>query len=139
MARRLRAAPCAKGLVAANGGFLSKYSVGIYSATPAPWRAFESSALQTEIDSWAAPSVAPGNGEGIVETYTIDYSGAAPVGIVVGRLDGSGARFAARTDPADDSLARRMASEEPLGARVRVSRNSEDRSIIHEFQPRRAP
>ena len=26
------------GLVAANGGFLSKYSVGIYSTRPAAWR-----------------------------------------------------------------------------------------------------
>lgn len=138
MVRRLRAAPGAKGLVAANGGFLSKYSVGVYSTSSTPWRAVDSSALQAEIDSWEATTVAPGEGEGTVETYTIDYGGAAPIGVVVGRLDGSGARFAARTKPDDDSLARRMASDEPLGARVKVARNSEDRSIIHDFQPRRA-
>ncbi|HXV01322.1 MAG TPA: acetyl-CoA acetyltransferase [Caulobacteraceae bacterium] len=136
MARALRAAPGAKGLVAANGGFLSKYSVGIYSAAPAPWRGFDSAALQADVEAWEAPVTAPGEGSGVVETYTIDYSGPAPVGIVVGRQEGSGARFAARTDPDDDAIARRMGSEEPLGARIKVERNAEDRSIIREFTPR---
>jgi acetyl-CoA C-acetyltransferase len=138
MVRALRARPGTKGLVAANGGFLSKYSVGIYSTTAAPWRGFDSGDLQREIDGWAAPVVAPGEGTGVVETYTIDHSGPAPVGIVVGRLDESGARFAARTDPLDDAIARRMTSEEPLGARVTVARNDEARSIIRAFNPREA-
>ncbi|HEY7851383.1 MAG TPA: acetyl-CoA acetyltransferase [Caulobacteraceae bacterium] len=138
MVRALRARPGTKGLVAANGGFLSKYSVGIYSTTAAPWRGFDSGDLQREIDGWAAPVVAPGEGTGVVETYTIDHSGPAPVGIVVGRLDESGARFAARTDPLDDAIARRMTSEEPLGARVTVARNDEARSIIRAFSPREA-
>jgi acetyl-CoA C-acetyltransferase len=138
MVRRLRARPGAKGLVAANGGFLSKYSVGVYSTVPAPWRALDSSGLQAEIESWDAPATVAGVGEGAVETYTIDYSGVAPVGIVVGRRDEGGARFAARTDPDDGSIARRMAVEEPLGARITVTRNAEDRSIIQDFQPRHA-
>jgi acetyl-CoA C-acetyltransferase len=138
MVRRLRAHPQAKGLVAANGGFLSKYSVGVFSATPAPWRAFDSSALQAEIDSWDAPTSAPGDGEGTIETYTIDYSGPSPVGVVVGRQHEGGARFAARTDPDDDRLARRMAAEEPLGGRIQVAPNAENRAIIHDFQPRPA-
>jgi acetyl-CoA C-acetyltransferase len=135
MVRALRVRPRAKGLVAANGGFLSKYSVGVYSGVAAPWRAFDSTDLQAEVDGWKAPSVAPGEGWGAVETYTIDYSGSAPVGIVVGRLDDGGARFAARTDPDDETIARRMIAGEPLGGRIRVARNAEDRSIIHEFQP----
>jgi acetyl-CoA C-acetyltransferase len=138
MVRRLRARPQARGLVAANGGFLSKYSVGVFSAAPAPWRALDSSALQAEIDSWDAPTSAPGDGEGTIETYTIDYSGSSPVGVVVGRPREGGARFAARTDPDDDRIARRMAAEEPLGARIRVAPNAENRAIIHDFQPRPA-
>ena len=139
MVRALRAQPGARGLVAANGGFLSKYSVGVYSASPASWRGFDSGALQSEIDSWEAPPVAPGEGEGVVETYTIDYSGPAPVGVVVGRLDQSNARFVARTDPQDPAIALRMAHEEPLGARVAAARNAEDRSIILNFNPKAAP
>jgi acetyl-CoA C-acetyltransferase len=140
MVLALRGRPDAIGLVAANGGFLSKYSVGIYSAKPAPWHGFDSAALQEAIDSWAAPAVAAGEGVGTVETYTIDFNGPAPVGVVIGRLDEGGARrFVARTDPDDDAIARRMAAEEPLGARVRVSLNDEGRSIIREFSPRTSP
>jgi acetyl-CoA C-acetyltransferase len=138
MVRALRAKPDAVGLVAANGGFLSKYSVGIYSAKPAPWQGFDSAALQAEIDGWAAPVVAPGEGSGTVETYTIDFNGPAAVGVVIGRLEESGARFVARTDPADDAIAKRMAAEDPLGGRVRVALNDEGRSIIQEFTPRTA-
>jgi acetyl-CoA C-acetyltransferase len=136
MIRALRKRPEATGLVAANGGFLSKYSVGIYSARPGPWRGIDSAALQAEVDAWPRPVLAPGEGSGTIETYTIDYNGPAPVGIVVGRLDDGGARFVARTDPADETIARRMAVEEPLGGRVRVARNAEERSIIQEFSPR---
>jgi acetyl-CoA C-acetyltransferase len=135
MIRKLRGRPDAKGLVAANGGFLSKYSVGIYGVTAGPWAGFDSSALQAEIDSWAAPTVALGHGAGAIETYTIDYSGPQPVGVVVGRLESNGARFAARTAPDADSIARRMAAEEPLGGRVVVKPNAEGRSIIDDFQP----
>ena len=45
MVRALRGAPGAFGLVAANGGYLSKYSVGIYSTKPADWRGFDSADL----------------------------------------------------------------------------------------------
>ncbi len=134
MVRRLRATPHARGLVAANGGFLSKYSVGIYSARPAPWRGFDSKALQAEIDAWAAPALAPGQGEGVVETYTIDYSGKAPVGVVIGRLAG-GERFVAMTDPEDPAIVERMIAQEPLGATVSAALNPEGRSILTAFTP----
>ncbi|HEY2482494.1 MAG TPA: acetyl-CoA acetyltransferase, partial [Caulobacteraceae bacterium] len=137
MARRLRASRGAKGLVAANGGFLSKYSVGVYSSAPAPWRGFDSSAPQAEIDSWPAPNTSPGAGAGVVETYTIDYSGPQPVGVIVGRLDGNGDRFVARTPPGDDVIVRQMGTEEPLGGRVVVTLNAEGRSFIEDFQPGR--
>jgi acetyl-CoA C-acetyltransferase len=135
MVRRLRAAPSTRGLVAANGGFLSKYSVGVYSAAPAPWNGFDSAALQAEVDAWPAPGTAPGEGAGVVDTYTIDYARGAPVGIVVGRLADGGARFVARTDPDDPAIAWRMAEVDPLRARVTVERNAEDRSIIRRFEP----
>jgi acetyl-CoA C-acetyltransferase len=135
MVRRLRAAPGEVGLVAANGGFLSKYSVGIYSTRPAPWRGFDSKALQGEIDAWPAPPVAQGDGEGMVETYTIDYSGPAPVGTVIGRLKEGGARFVAMTDPADPALAQRMIAADPLGASVGMASNAEGRTILTALRP----
>ena len=129
MVRALRARPGALGLVSANGGFLTKTSVGVYSTTPAVWRGFNSVALQTEIDGWAAPVVAPGEGNGVVETFTIDYAGKAPVGVVVGRLDG-GTRFVATTDPSETSVAETMIARDPLGARVTMGLNEDGRSII---------
>jgi acetyl-CoA C-acetyltransferase len=134
MVRALRDRPKARGLVAANGGFLSKYSVGVYSATPAPWQGFDSRALQNEVDAWPAPPLAAGEGGGSVETYTIDYSGQEPVGVIVGRLDDGGARFVARTPAGEPAIAHRMAAEEPLHGRVSVTVDGDGRSIIRDFQ-----
>ena len=135
MVRRLRDNPGQHGLVAANGGFLSKYSVGVYSARPAPWRGFDSRALQAEVDAWAKPAVAPGDGEGVVETYTIDYSGKSPVGTVIGRLMDGGARFVAMTDPEDPQIVHRMIAAEPLGATVTAKLNADGRAILVGFVP----
>ncbi len=129
MVRALRARPGAKGLVSANGGFLSKTSTGIYSTTPAPWRGLDNTALQAEIDGWAAPAVAPGEGVGAVETYTIDYSGKAPVGVVIGLLE-SGARFVAMTGLEGGAVAETMIARDPLGARVSLTLDEKGRSII---------
>ena len=138
VAQALRARPGAIGLVTANGGFLSKYSVGIYSTRPAPPPDFDDAALQAEVDAWPEPPVAPGLGEGVVETYTIDYSRQPePVAIVVGSLRDGGARFVARTDQVDGTLARRMAVEEPLGARVTMTPDAEGRAILQTFEPAR--
>ena len=101
MVRALRAQPGATGLVGANGGFLSKYSVGIYSTQAKAWRGFDSHGLQAEIDGWAAPVINQDFAvEGSVETYTIDYAGPAPRGVFVGRTP-MGERFAAGVDDAE--------------------------------------
>ncbi|MDP9793502.1 acetyl-CoA C-acetyltransferase [Catenuloplanes nepalensis] len=65
--RRARRAPGTFGLVGANGGFLSKYSVGVYSTVPAPWRANGSATIQAGLD--AVPA-GPRPGPPGVETYT---------------------------------------------------------------------
>ncbi len=135
MVRALRRRSGQFGLVAANGGFLSKYSVGVYSTKPAPWAGFDSKALQAEVDAWQTPTVAPGVGAGTVETYTIDYSGPAPKGVVIGALADSGARFVAMTDADDPAIARAMIAADPLGARVTVEPNAQNRAVIRTFEP----
>lgn len=134
MIRALREAEGAVGLVAANGGFLSKYSVGVYSTKPATWRGFESAALQAEVDNWAAPALAREASAGVVETYTIDYGREAPSGVVVAR-DASGARFLAMTDPADGALVQAMITEEPLGAAITCRNEPDGRRILTGFKP----
>lgn len=133
MTRALRAKPDTFGLVAANGGFLSKYSVGIYSTRRADWKGFDSRALQTDVESWTAPKVEPGSGVGTVDTYTIDYSGPKPRGIVIGKLNSSGPRFVAMTDADDATIAEAMTTNDPLGATVTVELNTQERSIIRTF------
>jgi acetyl-CoA C-acetyltransferase len=117
---RARASPGRYGLVGANGGVMSKYSVGIYSTTPAVWRPDASSALQAEIDSWAAPVQAEhADGWATIETYTVSHArDRARTGIVIGRLDADGRRFAARTDDRDTGVLRLLAAGEPIGGRV---------------------
>lgn len=132
MTRRLRAEPGAFGFVGANGGYFSKYSVGIYSTRPAPWRPFDSADLQAEIDAWPSPDSAPEDAMfGEVETYTIDYQGRAPTGIVIGRTR-EGARFTAMTEPGD-AIARRMIEEDPLGAAITCRLDDKGRRVLERF------
>lgn len=135
MVRALRAEPGAIGLVGANGGFLSKYSVGIYSTTPAQWRPFSSADLQAEIDARPAPALKDdGAGATVtVDTYTVDYSGAAPRGIIIGRDQKSGERIIALSD--DQEIVTRMINEEPLGATVTIGTDAKGRNSIASFAP----
>ena len=133
MVRALRHHPGDRGLVGANGGFLSKYSVGVYSTTPSTWTGFDSAALQAEVDGWTAPPLVSGAaGEGLIDTYTIDYAGAAPHGVVVGRVT-DGRRFVAMSD--DPAIVQAMIAGEPLGARVTVEAGENGRSIVTGFAP----
>lgn len=137
MIRALRAKPSARGLVAANGGFLSKYSVGIYSATPARWEGFDSHDLQAEIDAWPAPRLAgPVAGEGVIETYTIDYAGPAPRATAIGKVEGSGDRFIAMVPPEDAATVQAMIAHDPLGAKVTLAPDEAERTVIKRFEPR---
>jgi acetyl-CoA C-acetyltransferase len=132
----LRAKPGAFGLVAANGGFLSKYSVGVYSTAPCQWTGFDSKALQSEIDSWAAPTIEPSPvGEGVIESYTIDYSAKVPRATVFAR-NASGARFVAMAASENDDITPVMITSEPLGATVTVTQDDKGRAILTGFVPR---
>jgi len=133
MVRALRHHPGDVGLVGANGGFLSKYSVGVYSTRPSHWTGFESGGLQAQVDAWPAPPLAAAAaGEGTVETYTIDYAGPAPHAVAVGRL-GNGERFVAMSDEAD--IVDAMIAAEPLGAKVTLAVDETGRSHIKAFTP----
>ena len=133
MARALRARPGSTGLVGANGGFLSKYSVGVYATAPAAWRGFDSAPLQRQIDAWTAPALAPDfAGEAAIETYTIDYAGPAPRGTVIGRT-AANERVVAVAE--DEALVRRMIAEEPLGGSVTLAPPAEGRSLVTAFTP----
>ncbi len=117
---KLRAKPGSFGLLGANGGFLSKYSAGVYSTTPAPFTERSSKALQAEIDGWEKPVLDDKpNGAATIETFTIDYGKPdAPKPIVIGRLNATGARFIATIAPDDAETAQKMIATDPLGAAI---------------------
>ena len=120
--RRARTAPGSYGFVGANGGTLSKYSVGVYSTTPAPWRPDLSAALQTELDAVPdVPRAHRADGWATLETFTVKYDrDGSRTGIVVGRLEGTGERFLAMTPEGDDEMVDFLEGEQPVGQRLFV-------------------
>lgn len=113
------------GLVGANGGVMSKYSVGVYSSTPVEWAADHSAELQAQIDE--QPTVAVTRhpeGPGTIETYSVRYDWPTTTGVIIGRLDADNSRFMALTTDAD--LLALMADGDPLGAAITVTAGAKE-------------
>src|SRR5882757_8802539 len=120
----MRERPVSFGLVGANGGVMSKYSVGVYSTEPADWAPDQSTALQDDIA--ALPKVAVtrnADGPGTVETYSVRYDWPVTTGVVIGRLDADGSRFMALSE--DEDLVALLTGGDPIGARIAV-KSTED-------------
>jgi acetyl-CoA C-acetyltransferase len=116
----MRDKPGQFGLVGANGGTMSKYSVGIYSALPVEWRSDRSAALNEEVAAF--PSIAvteKADGPATVETYSVRYDWPVRTGVIIGRLDADDSRFMALTD--DEDLVGLMSDGDPLGAHIVVT------------------
>lgn len=129
--QRVRAAPGSTGFVGANGGWLSKYSAGVYGTSPAGWRPDRSRELQTELDAVPAPGqVVEASGRATIETWTVlHHRDGQRTGIVVGRLDAGGARFLAKGRPGDDELLGLLAEDQPVGRAVQVTATAEGNRV----------
>lgn len=119
---RLRAAPGTTGMVTANGNYVTKQSIGLYSSAPvvrrfAPRRPVE---YQRQIDADRGPPVVEiAAGRAVVETYTVMHKKGVPeFAIVIGRL-ADGSRFIANT-PDDPQLLHDLTRLEFLGAGGRL-------------------
>lgn len=117
MVAKLRARPGAYGLSTANGWFLTKQSVGIYSTRPVEgkWEREPPSVLQSKIDALPHPEIVEKpEGRAVIETYTVVHGReGVRMGIVIGR-DSQGRRFVAQT-PDDPALLRDLESREGVG------------------------
>lgn len=102
----LRAAGSGYGLVGANGGILDKYSVGIYSPSPCPWREAVSTnggattnrgtSTGTGAPVHRLPVTRHADGAARIESYTVHHdSGSPDRGIMIGTLHEDGSRFLA--------------------------------------------
>jgi acetyl-CoA C-acetyltransferase len=130
MAEQLRARPGAFGLVLANGGYLSKEAVGIYSAAPPPdWRPISSAAIQREIDAAAAPALAPAQGNATVESFTVPWSKGQPSSGIVSARRADGARILAQSR--DLASVQALLDSEPLGRQISFVTDESLRWSIH--------
>jgi acetyl-CoA C-acetyltransferase len=115
---RMRSTPGQFGLVGANGGILSKYSVGVYSTTPTPWKPDSSAQLQAQVADWPTQSVTENaDGPATVETYTVRRDSGRLTGIIIGRL-ADNSRFLSTTE--DEELIALLTDDDPIGRTVAV-------------------
>ena len=130
MAEILRANPGKKGMVTANGGYLTKHSLGLYSTEPVsakngevPWCRRDPAEYQAEINAEPHPGVDknPQGKAGTVEAYTVlfDRNNEPTIGLVLGRLE-SGKRFYARMH-SDRELLRAWTQQSAVGQRGQLS------------------
>lgn len=127
MMNEMRRAPGQFGMVTANGNYVTKQSMGIYS-TAAPEKPFAPrppEQYQSRVDSaQGPPRVEHAKGPATVETYTVMHRGGKPeCAIVIGR-QADGRRFIANA-PDDASCLQRIVASEFLGAAGRVVQQDE--------------
>ena len=110
MARRCRADPKGVGMVSGLGWYITKHSVGLWSAAPPPkgWQAPDMSSTQASIDSTALHVVEAGAAVGTarIDGYTVVHdrdTGPASVPVFASTPDGH--RVVARSDDPDVAAA----------------------------------
>ena len=113
----LRGRPGAYGLSTANGWFLTKQSVGIYSTRPVGgrWERQAPSVIQARIDALPHPEIVDRpQGRATIETYTVVHGReGVRMGIVIGR-DEQRRRFVACT-PDEPAVLRDLEAREGVG------------------------
>ena len=118
MVELLRGAPGDKGLITANGGYLTKHAFGVYSTEP-PARDFRHEDVQHEVDqtptrAWSMNH----NGEATIESYTVMYDADGPRTGHAACLTADGTRTWANIEDADVVSA--MTREEFCGRKVSI-------------------
>lgn len=119
MADLLRANPAAHGLITANGGYLTKHSFGVYSATPPP-AAFRWEDVQAEVDREPTRrALVEWDGEGTVESWTtpFDRDGRPEKAFLTVRTSDDARALALIDDPEAAAV---TVAEDIAGAKVRV-------------------
>lgn len=121
--KTLRKHPEHSGLIGANGGFLSKYSVGIYSSQARTFKSVNKNGLQEKIDALPRVKVTESpEGSASIETYTVLYhKGVASLAIIIGRLDANNQRFLAMSNKGDAETLKQMIDSDPIAKRIKVN------------------
>ena len=133
MVERMRAKPGQFGLVLANGGFLSKEAVGIYSTTPKDsWAPVSNARFQREIDDAPNPRFLSESADALVETYTVTSKrGHLSRGFVIAKaMEG---RILARVRTGDHATLAALQANDPIGRRVRIV-HEQGVNLIEDFE-----
>lgn len=118
MVELLREQREARGVITANGGYLTKHAFGVYSAMP-PDRDFQHQDCQPEVDATPSrTSVVDHEGEVVIESYTVMYGAEAPAVAHAACLLPDGTRTWANTD--DPHVMQAMTQEEFCGRRGHI-------------------
>jgi acetyl-CoA C-acetyltransferase len=121
MANLLREQPGDKGLITANGGYLTKHAFGVYSTDP-PAKPFQHQDLQAEVNAMPKREVVADHlGTATVESYTVMYNGSTPNIGHLACLRDDGVRTWANCEDADTLQA--MLEEEFCGRQVHLADN----------------
>jgi acetyl-CoA C-acetyltransferase len=123
MTEWLREQPGANGLVLANGGWMTKEAVGIWSTRrPETFQPVAPMAKPTDVVSLAETAT-----QATVETYTVTYGKDGPMsGIIFARTE-DGARVIAVAEP--EAMPRLLEEASPVGLRVTISNQDERNSF----------
>lgn len=120
MVARLRADPGQRGLVTANGGYITKHAFGVYSTDP-PAHGFRHAEPQAEVDALPRRVLCEDpDGAMAIETWTAmhDRDGKPETGIIVGLL-ADGQRALGTTTDADALTA--LVTEDLAGRTARIT------------------
>ena len=131
----LRSNPGKFGLLNANGWFVTKHSMGIYSTTPVAgdWRREAPADYQQAILREAHPPFTESpEGRATVETYTVIHGRkGVERGLVIGLLE-DGTRFIAET-PDDEQTLMKMMDRDMLGATGSVTAGEQKNVFFPDF------
>ena len=120
MAEQLVAEPGRRGLITANGGYLTKHSFGVYSAEPPP-TAFRWQDVQPEVDREPTrQALVQWEGIGTVETFTapFDREGHPAKAFVAVRTPENARTLAVIGDPVAAAV---TVDQDIAGAKIRVN------------------
>ncbi|MEM6907791.1 MAG: acetyl-CoA acetyltransferase [Pseudomonadota bacterium] len=114
-------------LVGANGGWMSKYATGIYSAVPADWSDNDRFAKLPKAED-AVPLAREPSESATVESYTINHAKSGSVAVFIGR-NSDGERVCGNADLADERTQALFEGGEPFGAQLRLVQYEHGRTI----------
>lgn len=127
MVERLRGERNAFGAVLANGGYMSKAAVGIYSARPGP--AWTPGTAKLHLDLAPGPEIAPAPLDAEIIGYSVGWNKGQPARAwALGRTD-EGRRVLGRLPSGHRAAARTIADLAPTGQRLRFDAVG-DRTVV---------